>query len=179
MLDPVDGLKLELSSQLSPFFQLGGGWVYPNKENSSFNIFTAIATEPSSPDTNFISSRYDGTGKMEVQGTFRLPFGFGLRGEMFFPDNDVNKAQIALEFQKHCKFFLCLYRPFFCVFFYFGFFFCSFFLCFFLKLFLADDSYMSLKSSSGMYSFTMMQTLFKNCFTGFETCYIVCASLFM
>ena len=43
---------------------------------------------------NFISTRSDTTGKLEVSGSVNLGNGFSFKPEGFFMDNDISKAHV-------------------------------------------------------------------------------------
>lgn len=43
---------------------------------------------------SFISTRSDSNGKLEINGSYNLGYGFSLKPEGFFMDNDLSKAHI-------------------------------------------------------------------------------------
>ncbi len=105
MLDTISGFKLDLSSQFTQHFQIGGSWQY-NKVETGFSLNTALLADPMSQDSHFCAATYHDNGKMESRAMVNLPYSTNLSGEFMFQGPDTTRAYCALDVTKyfsHCS----------------------------------------------------------------------------
>jgi hypothetical protein len=98
-MDTYSGFKIDLSAQLSQFFQLGGSWQY-NKTASTFSLNTAVSGSVNSQEANFVAGTYHNDGKLEARNMFKLSNDLKLSGEILFPSAAIERAYYALELNK-------------------------------------------------------------------------------
>jgi hypothetical protein len=101
MSESLDGIKLDISTGLSPRFQMGGSWEYSNKKPSNFSLMTTVCSpmDPTNPagmeNMSMISAKSDSTGKIELHSQLSLKSyieGLSVKGEGFFPTADVENS---------------------------------------------------------------------------------------
>ena len=97
--EALSGFKIDLSSQLSKHFQLGGTWQY-SKNESGFSLNTAVIADALSQDANFAAGTYHDNGKIESRGMVKLGGGFNAGVELMFQGPDTKRAYYSLELLK-------------------------------------------------------------------------------
>ncbi len=107
MMEPNDGIKFEFMAPVSPKLQIGGGWLFSNSKPAKFELNTTLTSATSQEqmmrsqdEMCFISTRTDTTGKLEMNGSYKLGSGYSINTEGFFMDSDTNKAHVTLELMK-------------------------------------------------------------------------------
>lgn len=96
-IETVSGLRVDLSTQLSKNFQMGGTWQY-NKAGSTFSLNTALVGDYLVQDSSFLAGSYHDDGKLESKSMLQLGKGFALGMEAQF--QDANKGYCCLELNK-------------------------------------------------------------------------------